>query len=52
LALAAPGPPFGLNERHLDSCTVLAVTGPLDLSSARQLTDAIARLLTPTPGEQ
>ena len=50
-ALAAPGPPFRLDWRHLDSCTVLAVTGPLDLSSAGQFTDAISALLASTPGE-
>jgi anti-sigma regulatory factor (Ser/Thr protein kinase) len=50
-ALGAPGPPFRLDQHHLAGCTVLALTGPLDLSSAVQLTDAIARLLVPTPGE-
>lgn len=43
-ALAAPGPPFRLDRRHQGLCTVLAVTGPLDLSSASQLTDAIDAL--------
>jgi anti-anti-sigma factor len=46
-ALSAPGPPFRLDRRQLDDCTVLAVTGPLDLGSAGQLTDAIASLLAP-----
>jgi anti-anti-sigma factor len=50
-ALGAPGPPFSLDQRRQDGCTVLAVTGPLDLASAAQLTDAIAALLTPPPGE-
>jgi anti-sigma regulatory factor (Ser/Thr protein kinase) len=48
-ALDAPGPPFRLDQRHLDSCTILAVTGPLDLGSAAQLTAAIASLLKPAP---
>jgi anti-anti-sigma factor len=48
-ALDVPGPPFRLDRRHLDSCTVLAVTGSLDLGSAAQLTAAIASLLTPAP---
>ncbi|HUB23264.1 MAG TPA: ATP-binding protein [Streptosporangiaceae bacterium] len=47
-ALAAPGPPFRLDRRHQGPCTVLAVTGPLDLSSASQLTDAIDALLEQT----
>jgi anti-anti-sigma factor len=46
-ALSAPGPPFRLDRRQRDGCTVLAVTGPLDLGSAGQLTDAIASLLAP-----
>ena len=50
-ALAAPGPPFRLDWRHLDSCTVLAVTGPLEESSAGPLTDAISTLLAPPPAE-
>jgi anti-anti-sigma factor len=50
-ALAAPGPSFGLDQRHQDGCTVLAVTGPLDLGSAAQLTAAITSLLAPAPGE-
>jgi len=49
-ALGAPGPSFRLDQRHLDGCTVLAVTGPLDLSSAAQLTAAIASLLAQTLG--
>jgi len=44
-ALGAPGPPFSLDQRHLDGCAVLAVTGSLDLASAARLTDAIAALL-------
>jgi anti-anti-sigma factor len=50
-ALSAPGPPFRLDRHHLDGCTVLTVTGPLDQTSASQLTDAITRLLTPSPTE-
>jgi anti-anti-sigma factor len=52
-ALGAPGPPFRLDERHLNDFTILAVTGPLDQASAGRLTDAIASLLgraqAPTP---
>ena len=47
--LAPSGPPFRLDHRDLDHCTVLAVTGPLDLATASQLTQAIDRLLTETP---
>jgi anti-anti-sigma factor len=47
-ALGAPGPPFRLDQRHLNGFTVLAVTGPLDQASAGRLTDAIAGLLDPT----
>jgi anti-sigma regulatory factor (Ser/Thr protein kinase) len=46
-ALGPPGPPFRLDQRHLDDCTVLAVTGSLDLASAAQLTAAVTALLTP-----
>ena len=49
-ALGAPGPPFRLDERHLDGSTVLAVTGPLERSSAARLTAAIAGLLAQPPG--
>jgi anti-anti-sigma factor len=44
-ALSTPGPPFRLDERHLNDFTILAVTGPLDQASAGRLTDAIASLL-------
>jgi anti-anti-sigma factor len=40
-ALAPPGPPFRLDRREKDGCTILTVTGPLDLASAAQLTRAI-----------
>src|SRR5580704_15973688 len=43
--LAAPGPPFRLDRQEMDGCTVLAVTGPLDLASAAQLSRTIADLL-------
>src|SRR5580704_2259660 len=43
--LAAPGPPFRLDWQEMDGCTVLAVTGPLDLASAAQLSRTIADLL-------
>ena len=49
-ALDGPGPPFRLDQRRLDGCTILAVTGPLDLGSAGQLTAAIASLLAQAPG--
>jgi anti-anti-sigma factor len=47
--LAPSGPPFRLDHRDLDHCAVLAVTGPLDLATASQLTQAIDRLLAETP---
>jgi anti-anti-sigma factor len=47
--LAPSGPPFRLDHRDLDHCTILAVTGPLDLATAGQLTQTIDRLLTETP---
>jgi len=50
-ALDVPGPPFRLDQRHLDGCTVLAVTGPLDLGSVAQLTAAISALLGPAPAD-
>jgi anti-anti-sigma factor len=50
-ALGVPGPPFRLDQRHLDGCTVVAVTGPLDLTSAAQLTAAIASLLAQAPAD-
>jgi anti-anti-sigma factor len=40
---------FGLERQQLDGCTVLAVTGPLDLSSAGQLTATVDVLLTAAP---
>jgi anti-anti-sigma factor len=45
-ALAAPGPPFRLDRQERNGCTVLAVTGPLDLGSAAELNQAVE----PTPG--
>jgi anti-anti-sigma factor len=50
-ALDGPGPPFRLDQRHPDGCTILAVTGPLDLASAAELTAAIASLLAPAPAD-
>jgi anti-sigma regulatory factor (Ser/Thr protein kinase)/anti-anti-sigma regulatory factor len=50
-ALDAPGPPFRLDQRHLDGCTVLAVTGPLEANSAAQLTAAIGALLAQAPAD-
>jgi anti-sigma regulatory factor (Ser/Thr protein kinase)/ABC-type transporter Mla MlaB component len=49
--LDAPGPPFRLDQRHRNGCTILAVTGPLDLSSAAQLTAAIGALLAQAPAD-
>src|ERR1700723_3144908 len=40
-ALAPPGPPFQLARHDQDGCTILAVTGPLDLTSASALTEGI-----------
>jgi anti-anti-sigma factor len=40
--LAPPGgPPFALARQQHQHCTVLTVTGPLDLTSAAQLTQAV-----------
>ena len=49
-ALAAPGPPFRLAQHDTGGCTVLTVTGPLDLDSAAQLNQAIEHLISETPG--
>jgi anti-anti-sigma factor len=49
-ALAASGPPFLLAQHDTDGCTVLAVTGALDLDSAAQLNQAIEHLISETPG--
>ena len=48
-ALAASGPPFHLAQHDTDGCTVLTVTGPLDLDSAAQLNQAIEHLISETP---
>jgi anti-anti-sigma factor len=48
-ALGAAQGQFGLERQELDGCTVLAVAGPLDLSSAGQLTQTIDVLLTGAP---
>jgi anti-sigma regulatory factor (Ser/Thr protein kinase)/anti-anti-sigma regulatory factor len=50
-ALDGPGPPFRLDQHHLDGCTILAVTGPLDLGSAAQLTAAISAFLGPASAD-
>ena len=44
-ALAPSGPDFHLAQHERDGCTVLTVTGPLDLASAAQLSRTIADLL-------
>ena len=43
--LAPSGPDFRLDRHERDGCTVLTVTGPLDLASAAQLNRTIADLL-------
>ena len=48
-ALGPPETQFRLDRQQLDGCTVVAVTGPLDLSSAGQLTETIDVLLAETP---
>jgi anti-anti-sigma factor len=48
-ALAAPGPDFRLAQQDTDGCTVLTVTGPLDLDSAAQLNQAVEHLISETP---
>jgi anti-anti-sigma factor len=40
-ALAPSGPDFRLDRHERDGCTVLTVTGPLDLASAAQLNQTI-----------
>lgn len=46
-ALAPPGgPPFALARQQHDDCAVLTVTGPLDLASAAQLTQAVREALS------
>jgi anti-anti-sigma factor len=40
---------FRLDHQHRGGCAVVAVTGPLDLSSAGQLTETIDVLLAETP---
>jgi anti-anti-sigma factor len=49
--LGPPGqaPPFHLARRVRNGCTVLSVTGPLDLTSARQLTRAVDDLVAGAP---
>jgi anti-anti-sigma factor len=49
--LGPPGQPprFHLARRARDGCTVLSVTGQLDLSSARQLTRAVDDLVAGAP---
>lgn len=44
-----PVPPFHLTQRSQRGCTVMALTGQLDLSSAGQLTDAVDDLIATTP---
>jgi anti-anti-sigma factor len=51
-ALAAPGPPFRLARHDLGGCTVLTVTGPLDLASAAQLSSTIEDLINESDNEK
>jgi anti-anti-sigma factor len=48
-ALGPPEAQFRLDRQHRGGCTVVAVNGPLDLSSAGQLTETIDVLLAETP---
>ena len=50
--LGAPGapPPFGLDRRSEGGCTVLAVTGQLDLGSSGEFGGAVGDLIAATPG--
>jgi anti-anti-sigma factor len=50
-ALGPPGQlaPFHSTQPFRDGCTVLAVTGQLDLNSADQLADTVADLIAATP---
>jgi anti-anti-sigma factor len=50
-ALAALGPPFSLDRHQADGCTVLTVTGPLDLASAPEFSRTIADLLNENGNE-
>ena len=45
---AAP-PPFRLTQRTQRGCTIMAIAGQLDLSSAGQLTDAVDDLIATIP---
>jgi anti-anti-sigma factor len=49
--LVPPGglPPFQLAQRFRDGCTVLSVTGELDLSSADRFTGAVRELVAAAP---
>jgi anti-anti-sigma factor len=49
--LPPPGglPPFQLAQRFRDGCTVLSVTGELDLSSAGRFTGAVRELVAAAP---
>ena len=48
-ALGPPAQPFRLDRRARDGCTVLAVTGRLDLGSAGQLGGTVAGLAQAVP---
>ena len=53
-ALGPPGEilPFRLTQQVRDGCTVMSVTGPLDLGSARQLTRAFTGLPADGPASR
>jgi anti-anti-sigma factor len=50
--LGAPGPPapFRLERRAQDGCTILALTGQLDLASSGEFGGAVGDLIAGTPG--
>jgi anti-anti-sigma factor len=52
LNFSSPGPlpPSGLAQRSVRGCVVLTMTGPLDVNSAGQFTDAVGNLAAGTPG--
>jgi anti-anti-sigma factor len=52
LSFSSPGPlpAPGLVQRSVRGCVVLVMTGPLDVNSAGQFTDAVGNLAAGTPG--
>lgn len=49
LGPSGPLPPFRLTQRSERGCTIMTITGQLDLSSADQLSDAVEDLIATTP---